>query len=188
MNLPRISVHGQDTLPGISLGTTFQSHRAGFLSLSKQGFDEPPKNVDACCNFILEHTSECDKEAMALVFNYENGRLQKIEFIVSKQPSAADYPMDVLHGLKEQIIERLGPPTFILDRTAEFCAHHFSTHKPEHFIDMLWQTNVLGCSDKSTTIESATVFREILEHIGDARALCNIYTHLETVTASVTFI
>lgn len=188
-SMPPLGVSAEkNELMGFRLGSSFESHKSAFEALETKGFEAPPAaNGQPFQRFMLERVLNAESNLeLALTFEYEDKQLKRIGLVVTRETKNQEEPIEVLHDLGAALVEALGTPHLVLDRTLDWSKQNVQTQDPSLAYAMFWSGSKTVPPKATTTTESTRFFDALLALSHDG-ALASITGVLGSVIASVDF-
>lgn len=179
----------KNELLGFRLGTAFASHEKAFADLVAQGFNKPPAVANKPLQrFILDRQIETNASALeiSITFEYEEEKLTRIGLVIARDAREDEKPIEVLHDLEGALVEALGKPHLVLDRTTEWEHKSIHTQDPSLAYALFWSGSETVPPKAAQTTESLRFF-DALVALGHDGALATITGVLGNVIASVDF-
>lgn len=178
----------KNEIMGFRLGGTFSSQESAFLELKSQGYESPPKwGGKSFQRFMIEkEIASDDGFEVAFTFEYENEQLKRMGVIITRERQEEEIPLDVLRDIEGSLIDALGAPHLILDRTEEWVKNDIDTQDPSLAYALFWSNSKTVEPHRTVANESARFF-DAVGALGHDGALATISGVLGSVIASVDF-
>lgn len=188
-SLPPLRVSAtKNELLGFRLGTAFASQEKAFKDLVDQGFDAPPAWANKPFQrFMLDRQAEDGSELeMSLTFEYDDAKLSRVGLVIARDRKEGEEPIDVLRDLEGALVDALGKPHLVLDRTTAWQKQSIDTQDPSLAYALFWSGSKTVPPQATQTNESLRFF-DALVALGHDGALGTITGVLGNVIASVDF-
>lgn len=179
----------KNELMGFRLGTAFTTHEKAFSDLAEQGFNKPPAFTGKLFQrFMLDRKTEGVAAAieLSLTFEYEEERLTRIGLVIARDAREGEKPIEVLRAFEGALVQALGKPHLVLDRTMDWKRQSIHTQDPSLAYAIFWSGSEAVPPQAVQTTESFRFFDALIA-LGHDGALATITGVLGNVIGSVDF-
>lgn len=186
--IPPLSLHPpQLGLPGLRLGTPFESHADALEQLALQGYDAAPARLATeSSGFLLERKVNSSDFEVALSFEYSSGRLASIESILACEVRDAPDALAMLSQAEAALKAHFGVAGLEFHGEQEWVARGIGTQIPLVAAGFFWSNELSGRTHPAQA-DGMDRFLAALEKLAlpGAVAICTAIKGILTISTTV---